>query len=150
MLRVLLKPLVATLQLFALYVVLHGHYSPGGGFQGGVLFACSLILPALVHGREQTSLTLSMRGALVMATVGVIIFAGIGILSMFFGGTIFDYNMLPVSNEMAMRRSLGILLIEIGVTFAVAGSVVAIFYILYADIPKETSRIEHIGEDLHD
>ena len=50
--RVVLRPLVATLQLFGVYVYLHGHYSPGGGFQAGVLLACSVILPILVHGPE--------------------------------------------------------------------------------------------------
>ncbi|MCK4691085.1 MAG: MnhB domain-containing protein [Desulfuromonadales bacterium] len=29
--------LVPFIQLFGLYVIVHGHYSPGGGFQGGVI-----------------------------------------------------------------------------------------------------------------
>jgi hypothetical protein len=39
MLRTLLGPLVAAMQLFAVYVLVHGHYSPGGGFQAGILLA---------------------------------------------------------------------------------------------------------------
>ena len=35
------------MQLFALYVVAHGHHSPGGGFQGGVILGASLILLAM-------------------------------------------------------------------------------------------------------
>jgi multicomponent Na+:H+ antiporter subunit B len=27
--------LVPFIQIFALYVITHGHYGPGGGFQGG-------------------------------------------------------------------------------------------------------------------
>ena len=41
--RLLLPPM----QLFALYVIAHGHHSPGGGFQGGVILGASLILLAI-------------------------------------------------------------------------------------------------------
>ena len=30
--------------IFALYVIAHGHHSPGGGFQGGVILGASVIL----------------------------------------------------------------------------------------------------------
>ena len=36
----LLTPFI---QLFALYVIVHGHYGPGGGFQGGAMLAASII-----------------------------------------------------------------------------------------------------------
>jgi len=39
--------MIPIIQLFALYVVAHGHHSPGGGFQGGVIFGASFILLAL-------------------------------------------------------------------------------------------------------
>ena len=36
--------MVPFMQIFALYVIAHGHYSPGGGFQGGVILGASVIL----------------------------------------------------------------------------------------------------------
>ena len=39
--------LVPVIQIFAFYVLAHGHVSPGGGFQGGVLMGASFILVAL-------------------------------------------------------------------------------------------------------
>jgi len=39
-------------QLFALYVLGHGHHSPGGGFQAGVILAAGYVLVALALGRE--------------------------------------------------------------------------------------------------
>ena len=36
------------------YIILHGHLSPGGGFQGGVLMAGVVILLYLGHGFEAT------------------------------------------------------------------------------------------------
>lgn len=153
MLNTLVKPIVASLQLFALYVVLHGHYSPGGGFQGGVLFACSLILPTLVYGREEVGLVVSMRTALTIASIGVLLFAGTGIAATLFGGSFMDYSLLPLASSDAMRRSLGILLIEVGVTLAVTGAVVCIFYVLYADFPESREKaiqLESLGEDPDD
>lgn len=40
--------------VYVLYIILHGHLSPGGGFQGGVLMAGVVILVYLGHGFEAT------------------------------------------------------------------------------------------------
>ena len=40
--------------IYVLYILLHGHLSPGGGFQGGVLMAGVVILLYLGHGFEAT------------------------------------------------------------------------------------------------
>jgi len=47
-LRVITKLLVGTIFLFALYVQFHGDYSPGGGFQAGVIMAVGFIIYGLV------------------------------------------------------------------------------------------------------
>jgi multicomponent Na+:H+ antiporter subunit B len=137
MLRTLLEPLLAAMQLFAVYVLLHGHYSPGGGFVAGVLFAASMILPRLTLGQREGRLTLRPRGAAVMAVIGIIIFAGIGVIPMFVNAPMLDYAVLPIAAETAYRRSLGILLIEVGVTLAVAGAMLSIFYALSGPVGGE-------------
>ena len=138
-LRVLLTPIVASLQLLAIYVVAHGHYSPGGGFQGGVLLGASLILPLLSRGRSHGLFLLTERGAAVMGAVGVLIFASFGLESMIMGLPMLDYSGLPLDGfDASARRSLGILGIEAGVTLAVAGAVVSIFYSLYEDNEEAT------------
>ena len=40
--------------VYILYIILHGHLSPGGGFQGGVLMAGVVLLLYLGHGFEAT------------------------------------------------------------------------------------------------
>lgn len=133
MLRTLLRPIVVALQLFAVYVVLHGHYSPGGGFQGGVLIGVSLILPLLIEGRQPGLPILQPRTAVPIAAFGVAIFMSVGLASMFFGGAILDYSAMGLPGlDAAARRSLGILVIEIGVTLGVAGAIVSIFYTLHS------------------
>jgi multicomponent Na+:H+ antiporter subunit B len=137
MLRTLLGPLVAALQLFAIYVLVHGHYSPGGGFQGGILLAGSFILPLLATGRGAGKFVLSMRGAMTATALGVMIFALTGAAAMLWGQPMLDYGVLPFAAEAAYRRSLAILLIEVGVTLAVAGAMVSIFYALVGPIGPE-------------
>ena len=39
--------------MYGIYVVLNGHLSPGGGFSGGTVLGCGLILGALALGQEQ-------------------------------------------------------------------------------------------------
>jgi multicomponent Na+:H+ antiporter subunit B len=130
MVRTLLSPLLAAMQLFGVYVLLHGHYSPGGGFVAGVLFAASMILPRLTLGEPVGRLALSPRSAAVMASIGILFFAAIGVAPMLVGQAPLDYAVLPLADAPAYRRSMGILLIEVGVTLAVAGAMLSIFYAL--------------------
>ena len=58
-------------------------------------------------------------------------FAGVGLISLFAGGYFLDYAALPFpGTDSAMRRSYGILGIEIGVFLAVSALLVSIFYSL--------------------
>ena len=45
--------------VYILYIILHGHLSPGGGFQGGVMMVALVALVALGHGYETTVRTFS-------------------------------------------------------------------------------------------
>jgi multicomponent Na+:H+ antiporter subunit B len=137
MLRTLMAPLLAAMQLFAVYVLLHGHYSPGGGFVAGILFAASMILPRLTSAEMGGRLSLTPRGAAIMAAVGILFFAAIAVAPMLVGHAPLDYAVLPIGEAAAMRRSMGILLIEIGVTLAVAGAMLSIFYALSGPVGGE-------------
>jgi multicomponent Na+:H+ antiporter subunit B len=127
MLRLLMALLRGAIQLFAVYVLLHGHYAPGGGFVAGTLFAAAMILPRLTDGAGIDALTLSPRGAQVMSAVGILLFAAVGTASMLGGSALLDYAALPLAETAAERRSMGVLLIEVGVTMAVAGAMLSIY-----------------------
>ena len=45
--------------VYMLYIILHGHLSPGGGFQGGVLIVALVALVCLGHGYQKTIETFS-------------------------------------------------------------------------------------------
>jgi len=118
------------IQLFAFYVLIHGHDSPGGGFQAGTLFAASVILPIITFG-IQGSLVVLERRAIIIGGIGILLFAGIGLLPLILGGEFLNYGELPIPGmEGSARRHWGILGIEIGVTMAVAATAVSIYYSL--------------------
>jgi len=117
--------------LFAAYVVVHGHDSPGGGFQGGVLLAAAVILVKLVRGCP-TGWEIGTRTALGVACAGVALYAGIGLVPLFFGGHYLDYGVPQWIGGPVAERVLGTLGIEIGVTLTVAGVLLVVFDALAA------------------
>ncbi len=117
--------------LFAIYVIVHGHDSPGGGFQGGTILAAAMVLIRLVRGRA-TPWGLHRIGALRLACAGVTLYAGIGFLSLFFGGNYLDYGAIPLPFETATVRFMGSFGIEVAVAMGVTGVLTLIFDALTA------------------
>lgn len=117
--------------LFALYVVVHGHTSPGGGFQGGAIFAAAIILVQLVRG-SSSGLQLRSTTTLAVASLGVLVFYLTGLLSLVFGHHFLDYSGLPWGFEGAHLREIGSLTVEAGVFVAVTAVLMLIFRVLTA------------------
>ena len=111
-------------QIFGLYVIMHGHSSPGGGFQGGVILASSFMLLAVGDGIEEVRRRFSTLAVTVLTSGGVLIYAGIGVVCLLLGANYLDYGILPVPEP----RSLGMLGIEIGVGMTVTAAMVSIFH----------------------
>lgn len=121
----LLTPFI---QIFGLYVIFHGHYGPGGGFQGGAVLAASFLLMRLCVGEQTSQLLFRRSRGTPTGIAGACIFFGVGLLALFFGGQFLDYRFLPLEGQpLAQLRSMGILCIEIGIGIAVAATLVAIF-----------------------
>ncbi len=118
------------IQIFALYVIAHGHYSPGGGFQGGVLLAASIILYAISHDLRRAIRRFSEKTAALMGSLGVLIYAGTGALCLLMGANFLNYKALAplLGVDAVMARSHGILIVEIGVAFAVMAMIIWIYY----------------------
>jgi multicomponent Na+:H+ antiporter subunit B len=115
-------------QVFAVYVLANGHYSPGGGFQAGVMLGACYILLALALGREEgLRRHVDERLCLAVGAAGVLLYLGTGVASMVGGGAFLDYAVLPLAAAPTRARYLGILVIEVGVTAAVAATLVVLF-----------------------
>ncbi len=118
--------LIPAILLFALYVQFHGDYGPGGGFQAGVIFASGVILYALLHGIKKAEKVISLTLAKTLAAIGLLLYAGIGVLGIFLGGNFLDYNVL--AHDPTHGQHWGIFFIELGVGITVATVMISIFY----------------------
>lgn len=121
----LLSPYI---MLFGLYVIAHGHYSPGGGFQGGALLAASVLLIRLASGHTISAYHFKEALTMPLSLLGIGIYFGTGLVSVLMGGYFLDYSELPIPGlEPAMLRFYGLLIIEIGIGLAVMAILVMLF-----------------------
>ncbi|WKZ32886.1 MAG: Na(+)/H(+) antiporter subunit B [Thermodesulfobacteriota bacterium] len=121
------KLLIPFIQLYALYVLAHGENGPGGGFQAGVIFGAALILYVICFGIDEGRRRFSEKTGDILKSLGVLIFAGIGIACLWAGGAYLEYAALPLGAP-KLASHLGIFGIEIGVGIAVAGVMITIFF----------------------
>jgi len=128
--RTVARIFIPFIQIYALYVIMHGHHSPGGGFQGGVILGASFILYLITHGLEEAKTRMSEMKAGLFSSFGVLIYSGIGLLCLILGGNYLDYGKLSVVLKVipAQARSLGILGVEIGVGIAVMAVMFSVFF----------------------
>lgn len=127
--KTLSRLLIPFMQIYALYVIAHGHYSPGGGFQGGVILGASIILLVITYGLENALRKMSERLNTILCSTGVLIYGGIGLLCLILGGNYLDYAELDqvLQVGIAQARSLGILGVEVGVGVTVMAGMISIF-----------------------
>ena len=85
--------LVWFIVVFGIYVVVHGHLTPGGGFQGGAVLASAVALVLVAHGRQVTEKLFLKRkeGFSLFESVGLLGFIGLAFAGL---GAAFFYNLL--------------------------------------------------------
>lgn len=110
---------VGLILLYGIYIVFHGHVSPGGGFAGGVIIALSFIHLMLAYGKETAFGKLSQKAAAVFENIGAILFLVIALLG-FTGGyffmnfagkgepfRLFSAGIIPLCNIVAISLKVG-------------------------------------------
>lgn len=126
-LRIVAKLLAPFILLFALYVQFHGEYSPGGGFQAGVIFAAGSILYGLIYGIEKFRQVITPTWLRSLAALGVMLYIGVGLFTLLLGGNFLDYDVL--AEHATHGQHLGILLVELGVGITVASVMMTLFMV---------------------
>jgi len=128
--RTTCRMIIPFIQIFALYVIAHGHHSPGGGFQGGVILGASFVLFAIGFNLRSAIRQMSEKITAFMCALGVFIYAGTGILCMLFKSNFLDYSALAalLGTDPVTARSHGILIVEIGVGIAVMAVMLMLYY----------------------
>ncbi len=117
--------LFAPILLLGAYVFIHGHLSPGGGFQGGTIIATGFLLMLLAyHDYKVSHGVLSWVESLAGLTF---VFAGLGGLIL---GKTFLENFLPVGTINYLFSGGIIPIIYIAVGFKVGAELTGVLYTL--------------------
>ena len=90
-LKEMTKRIVPFIQIFGIYVILHGHLSPGGGFAGGTMIGVSFILNRLVYGKEYARKKYKYSTLIYFVTVGLFIYGTMKGYSFLSGGSHLDW-----------------------------------------------------------
>jgi multicomponent Na+:H+ antiporter subunit B len=125
-LRVGAKVLIPVILLFALYIQFHGEYSPGGGFQAGIIFAAALVLYTLIFGLDAVQRAVPPVAVHLLSACGALLYIGVGVWAMFAGGNFLEYKVLATDPHLG--ETMGIILIELGVGITVGAVVISLFY----------------------
>ncbi len=118
------------IQVYGIYVILHGHLSPGGGFSGGAIFGASLILIALSFNLEAGVKQISHQTASILESGGVLGFLLTGLVAIIFGGNYLANQAagFPIGQAGELFSAGAILIITVFVGIKVASTIVTLFY----------------------
>ncbi len=123
--------MVPFIQLFALYVIIHGAGGPGGGFQGGVIFASSFVLLVIAFGIVKAGNRFPERPNIALFSTGVYLYAGVGLLCIICSlgaAQYLNYGFIPLTHHFEENRALGMDLVEIGIGTTVMAVITSIFF----------------------
>jgi multicomponent Na+:H+ antiporter subunit B len=114
--------------VYGIYIVLHGHLSPGGGFAGGVIIALSFVQCMLAFGRETAANKISFTVASNLESIAALMFLTIALIG-FLGGSFF-LNILSKGTPFRLFSAGTIPLSNVSIGLKVGAGLFAIFLAL--------------------
>ncbi len=113
--------------LFGAYIFIHGHLTPGGGFQGGAIIASAFLLMYLgCYGEKRINET----GIIISESLGGLVFVVIGLIGLLVGAHYFLNNFMP-KGEFNTLLSAGIIpIIYVAIGFKVGSELSKIIELL--------------------
>jgi multicomponent Na+:H+ antiporter subunit B len=127
--KTITRLIVGLIFLYGIYIVFHGHLTPGGGFAGGIIIAGAFILLVLAEGSEELSTEAKKWRASLFESLGIFIFWFLAMLGVF-AGTFFFLNLLPKGKPLELLSAGIILPCNIGIGIEVGAALFAIFITL--------------------
>lgn len=133
--------LVAPLVVLGIYVVSHGHLTPGGGFQGGVILASAAVVALLGGPRLQVSRLLGKEVTEIGDSIGAGGFVAVGAATLGLGAA-FLQNLLPLGTTGQLTSAGFIPIINALVGLEVASALVLIVseFLIEAESAPETEE----------
>ncbi|HPO13386.1 MAG TPA: MnhB domain-containing protein [Candidatus Hydrogenedentes bacterium] len=115
---------VGLILLYGIYIVTHGHVSPGGGFAGGVIIALAFVHLLLAFGKDTAFKVLSESMMSILESTGALLFLLIALIG-FVGGHFF-MNVLPKGHPFNLFSAGIILPCNIAICLKVGAGLFAI------------------------
>jgi multicomponent Na+:H+ antiporter subunit B len=131
----LLAPFVLT---FALFTLFHGTVSVGGGFQGGVVAAATVVTLAFGLGIADTVAWLSARRLLALVVAAPLVFGAVALAGVAVGDEFLAFAGLPIPKPSVYATEA----IELGIGASVAAVVVVLFVSLVRPYAAPEERTE--------
>jgi len=129
--RTIARLLVPIMLLVAAYIILHGHVTHGGGFQGGVLVACAFILLILAFGIDYVEGKVSFEFGQIFRSVGATIIILAGFIGLVFGFWFFrNVGVYPYGFPGEIFSAGSLVLYNIAEMANVSASFLVAFYFL--------------------
>ena len=116
--------------LYGIYIIIHGHLTPGGGFAGGVILAGSFILLILANGSDFLNLVREESGSTLYENLSILVFLLLALTGLLAGANAFFANWLPHGTPGALVSAGFLPLYNIFVGIEVAASILTIFLAL--------------------
>ena len=116
--------------IYGIYIILHGHLTPGGGFAGGAILAGAFILLILAFGSSALKLKQEVVGSSNTESLGILMVVVLALMALLLGSKVFFFNYLP-RGEAGELLSAGVIpLYNIFIGIEVAGAILTIFLAL--------------------
>ena len=125
--------------LYGIYIITHGHLTPGGGFAGGTIIAASLFLLVLAFGSDELTIVKRKEGSSVTESLAILAFLLFGTFALIIGTNIFFHNYLPkgITGDLISAGIIPVYNILVGIEVAAALFTIILAFIIYKeDISK--------------
>ena len=125
--------------IYGIYIVLHGHLTPGGGFSGGIIIAGAFILLILAYGSSALNLKKEVAGTSNTESIALLMVVILALMSLLFGAKVFFFNFLD-KGEPGTLLSAGVIpLYNIFIGIEVAGAILT-FFLALVIFKEESSK----------
>ena len=116
--------------IYGIYIILHGHLTPGGGFAGGAIVAGAFILLILAFGSSGAGLKSEITGSSITESLAILVVILLALTALLIGTKVFFANYLP-PGEPGRLLSAGVIpLYNIFIGIEVAAAILTIFLAL--------------------
>ncbi|GAB6085272.1 MnhB domain-containing protein [Alkaliphilus crotonatoxidans] len=128
--KTITRLIIPFIQIYGIFIILHGHISPGGGFSGGAVLGASMILFTLSFGLKRATKKVSHKTSAIVESSGILWYILIGLLGIVLGGAFLTNRgagfFMGLPGNLISAGMIPLLTIAIGIK--VASTMITLFH----------------------